>query len=132
MINQAYGVSRILCGGTQFASCHIACLDSCGSMRAYESHTFAASLKLVAAAAVVSNALFRMQLHPYTLRSESPIYLAFNYTADPRAEYDLLFKGQGFDGAFSDNSGTYADYFKENELRGYKWTKLVDYNKRLG
>jgi glycerophosphoryl diester phosphodiesterase len=72
------------------------------------------------------------QMHPYTLRNESPTYLAYNLVADPRAEYDVLFKQLGFDGAFTDFPGTLHDYFLRNELQGYKWDKLLLYKTKLG
>jgi glycerophosphoryl diester phosphodiesterase len=65
-----------------------------------------------------------VQVHPYTFRNEAK-ELAFNYSANARAEYALFLKDVGVDGAFTDFPGTMFDWLTGEQLKGIPFQKML-------
>jgi glycerophosphoryl diester phosphodiesterase len=65
-----------------------------------------------------------VQVHPYTFRNEAN-ELAFNYSANARAEYALFLKDVGVDGAFTDFPGTMFDWLTGERLKGTPFQKML-------
>jgi glycerophosphoryl diester phosphodiesterase len=63
-------------------------------------------------------------VHPYTFRNEAS-QLAFNYSANARAEYALFLKEVGVDGAFTDFAGTLFDWLTGEQLNGTSFPKML-------